>query len=253
MTALPLAPDEIHVWYLLPSEASHPSLLERYRALLTAEEQDRTQRYVFAKNQVEHLLTRALARTVLARYVGAEPRELRFSRTELGRPELVSPGAPGLAFNLANTEGLIICAVARDRSIGVDAEWLERSGQTVEIAEQYFSKREIAELRSLPVGHQRRRFFDYWTLKEAYIKARGIGLGLPLDRFSFLLGASRATSAPVRIEIAIEPELGDRSERWWFEQLDLSPSHKIAVAATRAPTETLRLVIRRTVPLEEPR
>lgn len=251
MTALPLAPEEIHVWYLFPSEASHPSLLERYRALLTAEEEDRTQRYVFARNQVEHLLTRALARTVLARYVDANPRDLRFSLTELGRPELASPGAPGLSFNLSNTEGLIICAVARGRLLGVDVEWIERSGQTVEIADQYFSKRETAELRSLPVEHQRRRFFDYWTLKEAYLKARGIGLGLPLDRFSLLLGAPPAVNAPIRIEF--EPELGDRSERWWFEQLDLSPVHKIAVAATRAPTETLRLVIRRTVPLEEPR
>src|SRR6185436_18685723 len=98
---------------------------------------------------------------------------------------------PRLHFNLTNTRGLVACAVSvAHAEVGVDAEALDRSGETVAIADRYFSTEEVRALRALPESAQRQRFFAYWTLKESYIKARGLGLRLPLDQFSFRLGES---------------------------------------------------------------
>ena len=100
----------------------------------------------------------------------------------------------GLRFNLSHTDGLVVCLVAVEREIGVDVEHTARAGSVgIEIAERFSSPSEVAELRSLPFADQRSRFFDYWTLKEAYIKARGLGLHLPLDQFSFHLGLTPVT------------------------------------------------------------
>ena len=99
----------------------------------------------------------------------------------VGKPTIAHPKdiAP-LSFNLSHTERLIVCLVALDREVGVDAEDTERAGETVEVADRFFSPTEVAALRALPAQSRRRRFFQYWTLKEAYIKARGMGLSLPL-------------------------------------------------------------------------
>ena len=148
-----------------------------------------------------------------------------------------------LRFNLSNTYGLIACAVTLDRELGVDVEDTERPGETVSIADGFFSRQEIAALRALPPDRQRSRFFDYWTLKEAYIKARGMGLAIPLDQFSFSLD-----DGP-RIGVAFDPALGDDASTWQFEQFALSPRHRTSAAVRRGPGPDLRFVVRRTVPL----
>src|SRR6185503_2215825 len=148
-----------------------------------------------------------------------------------------------LRFNLSNTEGLIACLVADDREIGVDVEDLERRGETVAIADRFFSPLEVAALRAVPEERQRARFFDYWTLKEAYIKARGMGLAIPLDHFSFVI----EPGAP--IGIAFDPRLPDDPSTWQFAQLRPTARHVISVAVRRAGEPDLRLVVRRTIPL----
>jgi len=90
---------------------------------------------------------------------------------------------------------MVACLIAPSQESGIDVENVERPGETIEVADRYFSCFESAALRALPVEAQHRRFFEYWTLKEAYIKARGLGLSLPLEQFSFHIEADR----PVRI------------------------------------------------------
>jgi 4'-phosphopantetheinyl transferase len=218
---------EVHIWYVLTDRLTDERLLTRYRALMNLAERERNSRFVFPAGRSEHLITRALIRTTLSRYHPTiDPRDWQFTANAFGRPELAGPMCePRLRFNLAHTDGLIVCLVAVDREVGIDVENVTRRLMDEEdIADQVFSSTEVADLRSLPPLEQRDRFFDYWTLKEAYIKARGLGLQLPLDQFSFHL----KDDAPIRISFG--PRIVDNPARWQFELQRLTPRHRLALA-----------------------
>lgn len=241
---LPLNRGEAHLWYTLPESLTDPQLLHSYQALMTPEERVRQQRFHFEKGRHEYLVTRALVRTVLSRYAGVDPHEWRFVSNAYGRPEIASPPhLPPLRFNLSHTEGLIVCIVALDREVGVDVENLERPGETVEIADQFFSPTEARALRALPLEAQRQRFFDYWTLKESYIKARGMGVSLPLDQFSFHV----ETGCPIRI--SFDPRMKDDPYSWQFDQFQITCQHLISVAIRRGVDPDLTLTVTHIVPL----
>ncbi|MBM4258887.1 MAG: 4'-phosphopantetheinyl transferase superfamily protein [Deltaproteobacteria bacterium] len=235
---------EVHLWYTFPESLTDPELLSRYHALMTPEERERQQRFRFEKGRHEYLVTRALVRTVLSRYADVAPDVWRFVNNEYGRPAIASPlQSPPLCFNLSHTDGLIVCLVALDREVGVDVENLERPGETVEIADRFFSPIEARALRMLPEEQQRRRFFDYWTLKESYIKARGMGISLPLEQFSFHLDAG----CPVRI--FFDPRMQDNPRSWQFAQLQVSDGHLIAIAVRRSNEPDLSILVKETIPL----
>ena len=234
---------EAHLYFALEDQIREPALLAAYDALLTPQERTRKQRYVFEKNRHEYLITRALVRSVLSRYAPLRPAAWTFSANEWGCPAIASPEGQGLRFNLSNTKGLVCCLVAADRDVGIDVEDVTREGETVSIADRFFSPSEVEELRAQPEERRRPRFFDYWTLKEAYIKARGMGLAIPLDHFSFLLAKDRP------IGIAFDPQLVDDASSWQFEQLRPTPNHLVSVAIRRKNEPDLRLVVRRVTPL----
>ena len=241
---LSLGRDEAHVWYVYPDSLTDPALLTAYDALLCPQERAQQQRFYFEKGRREYLMTRALARVTLSRYVRIDPRSWRFQPNSYGRPEIVFPrNIPPLRFNLSHTDGLIVCLVVLDREGGIDVENTEREGMTVEIADQFFSPLEARTLRTLPLHARRRRFFDYWTLKESYIKARGMGVSLPLEQFSFHLEAGR----PVRI--SFDPRLEDEPMSWQFAQFRPTPSHLMAVALRRGMDSDMKIYVRETVPL----
>lgn len=240
---LELPRGEAHLWYVRCDDVKDPTLLAAYEALLAPEERARKARYVFEKNRHEYLLTRALCRGVLSRYEAVPPAAWTFSANSHGRPAIASPDARGLLFNLSNTTGLIACLVARDREIGVDVEDTGRRSETVAIADRFFSPTEVAALHAVPEARQKDRFFDYWTLKEAYIKARGMGLAIPLDHFSFLIEEGQS------IRIAFAPALPDDAESWQFTQHRPTPAHLISTAVRRKDEPDVRIVVRRTIPL----
>ena len=230
---------EAHLWYVLVDDALDERLLVRFHGLLNPDELARNGRFVFASGRREHLLTRVLVRTTLSTYCPeVDPRAWQFAATPFGRPEIAAPTVvPAFRFNVSHTDGLIVCLVAVGREIGVDVEATTRARPgDVEIADRFFSPTEVAALRSLPTEARPDRFFDYWTLKEAYIKARGLGLHLPLDRFSFHLGSDGGVPAPP-IRIAFGPGIADDPATWQFEKLDLTPRHRLAIAIRRAPAE----------------
>jgi 4'-phosphopantetheinyl transferase len=202
-----------------------PALIAAYFALMTEEEHARHDRFYFERDRRLFLATRALVRTVLSLYAEVEPARWRFAEGERGKPYIAEPlPNPVLHFNLSNTRGLVVCAVSTAHgSLGVDAEFLDRPGETVGIADHYFSPLEARALRARPPEHQRERFFCYWTLKESYIKARGLGLALPLEQFSFLLDSGSD------IGIAFDPRLRDDPARWRFALLRASAQHMVAV------------------------
>jgi 4'-phosphopantetheinyl transferase len=198
------------------ARTSEADLLARYGELLIPDERARQRRYLFEHSRRQHLLTRVMVRSVLSRYAAVDPRAWRFGANPHGRPFIAAPAlAAPLAFNLAHTDGLIVCLVARSAEAGVDVEYTLRRSAFAQIAQRFFSDGEAAALRALPEDAQRERFFAYWTLKEAYIKARGLGLALPLGAFAFALDGDDISIA--------------------FDALALSPEHACAIAQRVAP------------------
>jgi 4'-phosphopantetheinyl transferase len=228
---------EVHVTTV--SEARAAGALSRYLALLTDEERARHARMRPDPRGDEFLVGRALLHHALARHAPA-PR--RFAATGHGRLELAeAPPAP-VSFNLSHAEGLVVCAVAAGAlELGIDVEKVDPRRADDAVWEHYFATTEVAALRALPAAERCERFFTYWTLKEAYMKARGLGMALPLHDFWFLVEEGR----PVRI--AFSAALPDQPQRWQFAQQRLPGDHLIAVAAAPA-SDPVRLTVERCLP-----
>ena len=241
---LHLEPGHAHVWFTCPEEIQDPDLLASYHALLTPEEQEKQARYIMPWHRRTSLVTRAMARCVLSRYCSTPPHEWRFKTNAFGKPEIVRGGQGlDLRFNLAHTHGLAACAVALDEPVGVDVERWDRQRDFSRLSARYFSPQEASLLEAVPEYAQRRLFFNIWTLKEAYIKARGAGLSLGLDRFSFAVSDNGSP------QISLDQGLNDDPARWAFRLLTPTRFHVAALALRRKPGTNCRLQSRRTIPL----
>ena len=245
MTALSLPENVAHLWYVQTDELTDPTLLEAYVDLQTPEEKHRWRRFLVEPARLQHLVARALCRTTLSRYVEVDPADWRFRAGSKGKPFIEEPEIDlDLQFNLSHADGCVVCLVALGRDVGVDVEDRERREPPLSIADRWFSPSEVHELYSLPQERQLHRFFDYWTLKESYIKARGLGLSLPRDQFSFHL------TGPGPIGIAFDPRLEDDPASWQFERIDLSPRHPAAVAIRRGTDSNLSIQAHACIPLQ---
>jgi 4'-phosphopantetheinyl transferase len=184
----PLALDanEVHIWH---ASLNHPAeTIDRLSHSLTPDETTRAARFRFQKDRDHFIVARGVLRALLGRYLNAAPADLRFSYTRYGKPYLADPFQhDDLSFNVSHSHERVLYAFTRGREIGVDIEHIRPDVVTEQIAERFFSAIEVASLRSLPVETQPRGFFNCWTRKEAYIKARGEGLSLPLDEFDVSL------------------------------------------------------------------
>lgn len=241
---LTLPRDEVHLYLADPYALEHPALVGEYLRLLAPEERTRHDRFRFPEHRHHYLVTRALARTTLSRYADAPPEAWTFQAGSHGRPELTGPVAQDwLCFNLSNTDGLVACVVAHAREVGVDVEAMDRNANAPGVAERFFAPAEVAALKALPEAAQHRRFFQYWTLKESYIKARGLGLSIPLDQFAFRIAD--------QITVECDPQLGDDGPSWQFEQLFPTERHGAAVAIRRGRDAPLKIITRWARPLDE--
>ncbi|GIC78469.1 4'-phosphopantetheinyl transferase superfamily protein [Moritella sp. F3] len=181
-----LASNEIHLWSVAPHKIQQPELLQAYSQLLSPAETTKQQRFRFEKDRHSALITRAFIRDLLSHYADVRPADWQFAKGEKNKPEIVNPPLP-LRFNISHTDNLIICAVMLHDDIGCDVENTQRSSDVLSIAKYSFSDIEVDDLLAQPIAQQASRFFDYWTLKESYIKAWGLGLSIPLKDFSFTL------------------------------------------------------------------
>jgi 4'-phosphopantetheinyl transferase len=236
----------IHLWFAFLEDTEDARLLADYRQLLTAAERRQESLFHFHKDRRRYLVTRALARVVLSRFAAKAPDQLRFNTNEYGKPAVadLDPDVAGLSFNLSHTGNLIVLAVAHDCALGVDTESVTAKPACTDLADRFFTKDEAAALRALPSGMQQERFFEYWTLKEAYIKARGMGLAIALDRFGFHFPSSE------RVSMWMHPDLGDCPSRWRFWQLRAATEYLIAVCAEQhEAAPSFDITTRRIVPL----
>jgi 4'-phosphopantetheinyl transferase len=222
-TVLPV--DEVHVWRA--SLDQPPPVVDRLAGLLASDEAQRAARFRFARDRDRYIVGRGLLRTLLSRYVGRLPDELRFTYGAFEKPALAGGGPH---FNLSHSGPLALLAVSGGAEVGIDVEIDDADFAKERIAERFFSKAEVLELRSLPEEVQPHAFLACWTRKEAFIKARGDGLSLPLDSFDVSLAPEHPAALRRTGWSAAEPA------QWWLHDLsDATRGYIAAVAMRSAP------------------
>jgi 4'-phosphopantetheinyl transferase len=217
-----LGPLDIDVWYQ-PVSDPPADQTDRWLAVLSDCEKQRYQRFVFEKDRIHFAAAHALLRGVLSQYANIRPEDWQFSRNTWGKPAIANVGIADLGFNLTHTQGLVACGVAYTASIGVDSEWMARSAPLENLARDCFAPDEQAYFLDAPQEKRRELFFRLWTLKESFVKARGQGLSIPLDSFSFQLDAKNAT-------IRFAAAAAEDACGWNFFEYQPSPEHCLAVA-----------------------
>jgi len=239
---LPLEEGRVDVW-LTPLDGAGGALDSAYEGLLSEAERARWQRFLVPGARRQYLVARALVRTTLSLYAEVPAAAWRFDANRYGRPAVAAPPVGrAIHFNLSHTEGLVACAVSRAAEIGVDVEHLDRDFDLIALAPTVFAPAEVADVARAPPEIRRDRFFSYWTLKESYIKARGMGLSLALDGFCFELGGA----VP---RIRFTERCPDDAARWRFRQYRPTAWHKLAVAVSLPLGQEPDIHLRWVVPL----
>jgi 4'-phosphopantetheinyl transferase len=215
----PLEVNELHLWRVCLSDLA--TKVSQLRLLLSEEEQARGDRYIRSADGVRFMVGRAVLRLILAQYLGLKPGEIVITIAEFGKPYVSkSININDLTFNLSHSGEMCLLAVSRGREIGVDVERLRDDVAVEDLATRYFSNEEIAELRALPNALRRLGFFLCWTRKEAYVKAKPLGLQIPLDQFS----VSLTPGQPAEIQ-------GTEAGGWTIMSLEPGPGYVAAVVS----------------------
>jgi 4'-phosphopantetheinyl transferase len=221
---LVLGRDEIHVWRASLDQT--PSRIQSFLRNLAADERARAARFHFERDREHFIVARGVLRTILGGYLNRVPECLSICYGSHGKPALAGQSdADAIRFSVSHSDGVAVYAVTRGRELGIDVERIRFDLAVVEIAERFFSRREVAMLRALPTEGQHQAFFRCWTRKEAYIKARGEGLSLRLDEFDVLMPPGQ----PVAV-LATQRDPSEAS-RWSFQELTLDPGYAAALAA----------------------
>lgn len=217
---LPLGEREVHLWCapLDPTPTTVAKLLET----LSPDERERADRFRFDRHRRRHIVARGLLRTLLGTYTDQRPEQLRFRYGEKGKPSLAT--APDVAFNLSHSGELMLLAVTAEADVGADVEVLRVIEDLESICRNFFSAAEVAALETVPAAQKPVAFLHGWTRKEAYIKAIGDGLSMPLDRFDVTL----VPGIPARmLALDGDPEKG---AEWSLYHLEPVPGYVGAVA-----------------------
>lgn len=233
----------VDIWFTFSDNIIDKSLLDRYRQLLSAEERHRETCFHFKKDQHRYLVSRALVRTALSAYAPIAPADWAFNFNAYGKPSIANSIHSALSFNLSHTDGLSVLAVARGIELGIDTENMFARETPLNSANHYLNPSETTALYALNDRDQLLRFYEHWTLKEAYIKARGLGLSLPLDQFSFDLNADGA------IKFTAHADLFDHSGCWTFVQWRPTPAHVVALSTKHRADKPIETLLRETIPL----
>ena len=225
-----LEPDALHVWRLPLDVGS-----DRAAALTTnldAGERQRAARLILPPVRARFQVAHGSLREVLARYTGGRPEDLAFDIGPHGKPSL-SAGA-GLEFNLSHSRGWALLALCQERELGVDIEEVRENVATAKLAKRYFAATEQAALQALPESQHREAFFATWTRKEAFLKARGSGMALPLGAFSVTVDPG----GPARLETTRDDS--DEAARWSMHDLDPISGFRGAVCVAAGAAVTLQ-------------
>jgi 4'-phosphopantetheinyl transferase len=210
----------IHIWQF-PVAIPEPEFIA-FAELLSSEERDRASRFHFEKDARRFTVARATLRSILAGYTRVPAREISFLYSEHGKPSLANP-ATNIQFSVSHSGGFAMVAVAIGRKVGADIEAVREDIEIEKLAKRFFSTRECQDLLGLPQERRLATFFRYWTCKEAFLKAQGVGLSRGLGSFDVGLETGSAHLAATRPDLA-------EADLWSLHEVESSPGYAAAVA-----------------------
>uniref|UniRef100_A0ACD5Z4E8 Uncharacterized protein n=2 Tax=Avena sativa TaxID=4498 RepID=A0ACD5Z4E8_AVESA len=234
---------EVHVWYLCPDELNDQSQLDMYEELLSPIERQYAASMEGTTLRKDAMLSRALLRTTLSRYTNCkiDPRSFEFKKNKFGKPEILWPLDDNIVerplhFNISHTTSLIACGIAMQAHIGIDIEEKKRNTtkNILSLARRYFTPSEVDHLIEISDSDaQRKEFLKLWTLKEAYVKALGMGFsGAPFNTFSIILETSkgiRISNKASNVSDDSSSGFDHLSANWQFTLAELNSSHYMSV------------------------
>jgi 4'-phosphopantetheinyl transferase len=235
---------EVHLWYGFVEDFVDAAELVESRALMNKSERVRSEGFHFDVDRNRFIAARGALRRILSRYAPVEPEQWQFGINAFGRPHIAGPlqDVDGLTFNLSHTQRMIVVAVGRHCRLGVDAETTAQAPVGLEIADRFFAADEALDLRAQPPHLRQRRFMEYWTLKEAYTKARGEGLSVPLHQFGFVMGDHGG------VELWVDACQPDVAQRWQVFQYWINEQDVVAICAEPVTEEHLGVTVREVTP-----
>jgi 4'-phosphopantetheinyl transferase len=223
-----LGANEAHVWRASLDQPA--DMIAKLAPFLSQDEYQRAMRRYRPVDRDRFIVGRGILRKIISAYLALQPGQLRFTYNEYGRPAVSDDQNDcALNFNLAHSAELVLYAVTRGRVVGIDVEYIHDDFATLEIAEHFFSKDEVAALKSLPADQRTIGFFNCWSRKEAFIKAKGMGVSYPLDRFTVSLAPGEP---PALLKVD-----DDKREvaRWKMYELKPGADYAAALIAAGAP------------------
>lgn len=234
-----LMPGQMYLWTLLTDDTTDAATACGLAEILSADERNEARRFRRVTGRQQFVIARALVRLALSYHVPIPAGAWRFDRDRNRRPFIASPAiSPPVRFSVSHTQGLVACLITLSDEAAVDVETVEHSEDLALVAREVLSPAEQSALSALSGRDWTTRFFDHWTLKEAYAKARGLGLSLRLSDIGFDLNRDNT------IRIHFSSQVDDNSSAWVFWRRHLSPQHTIAVAAKKDSGEGFEIVLR---------
>jgi 4'-phosphopantetheinyl transferase len=212
----------LQLWCAYPGDLGDESVAKACASVLNDDERKKASRFVFERHRHQYIAAQALARNALAHHYPLPPEAWQFCKGAHGKP--APEPACGLHFNLSTCEELVVCLVGRGIEVGVDAEPLARGETIAGLKQEIFTRAERNQLEQLHGEEKHDRAVSMWVLKEAYTKARGMGLLMPLQGFSFLFGGDEG------IRLQTEPEVNDGAGSWRYCLVDHA-GHRVAAMA----------------------
>jgi len=227
-----LAPNQVHVWQISLAAPGTPATVSP--SPLSEDELQRANRFHFEKDRLRFIAARSALRNILATYLNLPPREVAFSYASGGKPALAPHlNHSALHFNLSHSHDYALLAITPNSRVGADIEFINPDRATGAIAQRFFSPAEAASLQALPPAKRTAAFFQCWTRKEAYVKALGAGLSLPLSSFEVAFGPGVPASL---LRIRNSPEM---PSNWRLHDIPAPQGYAAAVAVDNPTKDCL--------------
>jgi 4'-phosphopantetheinyl transferase len=213
--------NQVDIWQI---PISGQDGVEHCRQLLSPDEARRADAFHFEKHRRRFIASHTAMRQILGLSTEIAAEELAFSYGEKGKPEFAGEQKKsGIKFNLSHSEDIAVLAVTRGLTVGIDIEWINPEFATEEIARRFFAAGEVQHLQSLPATEQSNAFFACWTRKEAYVKALGDGLFVPLDSFEVAFGPGVPAAL---LQVVVDP---GETGRWSMYDVEVPQGYRAAL------------------------